>query len=190
MNPSDPHVNTHFFTGPPPKYQTRHSESATCPRCVARRVLAPCSSPSWPHGTSFQYTRLTMPHACCPPHQPRTSGQHTHQVVEKCRVSSLSSFVKDVAEICKLFMQDTANVFAHSTAVVVAPSFLSILRHLVVAGCPNPRCACRPARLTASEVDAGSMFDRISWSASSLNSKRSTVMRPSSTSARLESAPP
>ena len=43
---------------------------------LARRAEAPLFSPSWPHGTWSQHTRLTMRHACCPFHQPSTSGRH------------------------------------------------------------------------------------------------------------------
>ena len=44
--------------------------------------------------------------------------------------------------------------FAHSTSEVVAALYLSILKGLLVAKCPNPRCAFRTARLTSGEVDA------------------------------------
>ena len=68
-------IRTHFL-GPPPQFLARRGESATFPRRLASRVWAPCSSPDAPQGTVFRRTRLIMRHACCPSHQPSTSGRH------------------------------------------------------------------------------------------------------------------
>ena len=53
-------------------------ELAISPWRLAWCVLAPCLTPDRRHGTLLQHTQLTMQHACCLPHQPSTSGRHTH----------------------------------------------------------------------------------------------------------------